>query len=410
MYFGYILQDPHLDFTQSRGPEIHVSRIIQHLQARGHRVRLVQLVGRGIRWSDDLVQWTTVPFPHRWRPMTRLVERPIRSVQSLIKPLPFFNYFDSLRFADLARTVLGDVDVLFERYHFMSYGGVLLSRMLAVPLLLEVNGHPFDEAKTIDQGLMRQQRYISTRLTRWTMEQATVVLPSGYGWKKRLIDTQLLTHDRVQVVWPGNDPDRFSVERDLDQLRDRWSLQDAQVISFTGAFLPWQGLDILVKAFSRVSRDYPDAVLVLAGDGMQRDEIEALVGVLGCSTRVIFTGRLPQVEVADLLAVTDIGVLSLQNRAEFVGMKLFDYMAAGVAIVVTAPQRKHDIIIHGATGCVVEPGNVEELADAIAQLLRDNSERRRLGWAAKDLAHSHHTWMNRAEEIEAIAAEHVPSN
>lgn len=403
MFFGYILQTALMDLSTPSGPQIHVVRIVQGLRERGHRVRLVQLTDRGIRWTDDLEYWSGKAYPRQWRPMTRMVERPVRLAQSLFKPLPYFNYFDSLRFADAAKTVLDGVDVLYERYSFMSYGGVLLSRMLSVPLLLEVNGHPFDEARIQGQSLSRQQRFVSMKLTRWTMQNATVVLPSGYGWKRRLRETGLLAHDRVQVVWPGVDVEEYQRSRDLDAIRRRWSLEDVKVVAFTGSFDPWQGLGTLVTAFAQVCQRIPDVLLVLAGDGFMRTAIEQQVALLECSSCVRFLGRMIQNEVADLLAVADIGVMPLENHAEFVGMKLFDYMASGIAVVVTAPQRKHDLIVHEENGLVVEPGDVKGLADALVRLLNDPAECERLGRSAQALVGQRHTWLHRASEIEAIA-------
>ena len=399
---GYLLQTTGLDLSRPSGPQVHVVRIVRGLQERGHQVRLVQLADRGIRWSDNLEDWHSVPYPSRWRPLMRAVERPIRLAQTLVPRLPYLNYFDSLRFADAARAVLDDVDVLYERYNFMSYGGVLLSRMLSVPLLLEVNGHPFDETRIQGRAFSWSQRMVSIGITRWTLQHATVVLPSGYGWKRRLVETGLLSHDRVHVVWPGVDYDLFAADQDTAALRDRWSLHGARVIVFTGSFDPWQGLSTLIHAFARVSQDCHDVVLVLAGDGFMRDEIERLTMELGCSAHVLFLGRIPQEEVADLLAIADIGVLCIENHAEFVRMKLFDYMASGLATVVTAPQRRHELVVDDETGLVVEPGDVDALTQALLRLLGDGDLRRRLGNRARKEA-SGHTWAHRVAEIERVA-------
>ncbi len=403
MFFGYILQTAHMDLSTPRGPQIHVVRIAQSLRERGHRVRLVQLADRGIRWTDDLEHWSGKAYPARWRPMTRLVERPVRLAQSLFKSLPYFNYFDSLRFADAAKTVLDGVDVLYERYNFMSYGGVLLSRMLGVPLLLEVNGHPFDETKIQGGSFTWQQKLVSMRLTRWTMQHADMVLPSGYGWKQRLVETGLLTHDRINVVWPGINIEEHRGTRDVDAIRRRWSLQDVKIVAFTGSFDPWQGLSTLVTAFAQVCEHIPDVILVLAGDGFMRTVIEDQAAQLECNSRIHFFGMMPQTDVADLLAIADIGVMPIENHAEFVGMKLFDYMASGIAVVVTAPQCNHDLIVHEENGLVVEPGDVRGLAAALERLLSDTVEYQRLGRTAQALVRQNHTWLHRADEIESIA-------
>lgn len=403
MFFGYLLQTKDMDLTRPSGPQVHVVRIVQGLAKRGHRVRLVQMIEEGIRWTDDLEQWNTESFPRRWRLTLRAIERPIRLAQTMLPFLPYWNYFDSLRFADAARQVLEDVDILYERYSFMGYGGILLSQMLQTPLMLEVNGHPFDESAIYGHTFSWQQRRVSFRIARWTMAQASVVLPSGYGWERRYRATGLLSHDRVRVVWPGVDADLFAGRHTSEGFRERWRLPHARIVAFAGGFEPWQGLDTIVQAFAAVSRQCCDVILVLAGDGPLRHGIEAQTEDLGCRSRVFFLGRLPQQEVASLLGLADVGLLCMQNRAEFVGMKLFDYMASGLPSVVTAPERKHDLIVDGETGLVVEPGDAEGLAQALLRLLNDENLRTRLGAAAHTCALEKHSWAHRAAEIEVIA-------
>jgi len=327
----------------------------------------------------------------------------VRLAQTLVPSLPYFNYFDSARFAAAARTVLNKCDVLYERYGFMGYGGALLSRSLGIPLLLEVDGHPFEELDRAGHQLPPVQDWVSRRVARWTFHNATCVLPSGFGWEQALVQTGLLDPQRSHVVWPAAEitgrPDRGAIE----QLRSEWQLGPGPVVTFIGCFEAWQGLAGLVRAFAQVAQEIPVAVLVLAGEGTLESEVRASIRQSGCEARVRLVGYQPAEPLAVLLALTDVGVQLYEGRAEFVGMKLFDYMAAGIAVIVTATAKLHDLVKDEETGLVIEPGNNDELVAALLRLLGDPGLRKRLGRRAQDQVQGGHTWDRRATEIERLA-------
>ncbi len=344
-----------------------------------------------------------MPYPRRWRPTLRLIERPVRLAQTMVPGIPYANLFDSMRFADMARLLLGDADVLYERHTFMCCGGAILSTMLSAPLLLEVNGHHFDELAIQGQHLSQQQRVIARAITRWVVSAADAVLFSGYGWMRRYRETRLLSHSRAHVVWPGADLDLLGHRVDPARFRRQWNLGDASIIAFAGGFYPWQGLEKALVAYERATRDRPEVRFVLAGDGPLRGEVEAQVHALGCGSRVVLVGLLCQADVASLLAAADIGLLTIENHAEFVGMKLFDYMRSGLPSIVTAPGRAHDLIRDGETGLVVEPGDVDGIASAMTRLLDDDGLRRELGRQSREEVVAKHTWGHRTAQIEKIA-------
>ncbi len=400
---GYLIQSPGLDLSRPSGPQIHVTRIVDGLRARGHAVRTVQAVTGGVQWSDDCRSWTFVPYPSRWRPTLRLLERPIRLAQTLIPRLPYFNYFDSLRFTDLARTLLSDVDLLFERYEFMSSGGTLLSHQLGVPLLLEVNGSHFDELEHTAVAPHGIQRSVSRWLTRRTFAKATKVLPSGYGWQQRLMEIGLLDFRNCEVVWPGTDFELFSQQRDNVALREKYAVTQKVVITFVGGFDVWQGLPGLIEAFSRLQAENPAVTLLLIGDGPLKSELQKQIEDKQLAAHIHFLGRLKQDRTAEVLAITDIAVQLYSQRAEFVGMKLFDYMASGTAVIVTAPHKKHDLIQDGSTGLVIEPDNVEQLTAALFCLADNPILCTDMGNAARHVIAQNHTWDHRVTKIEQLA-------
>lgn len=405
---GYLMQNYAPDFKEHGGDQVFIREIFQGLSSRGHHVRMVILSSGNPQWSDDLCHWSAIPCMARWRPFFHwFVEKPIRLAQTLLPILPYLNYFDSLRFADAGHSVLQNVDILIEHYSFAGLGGVLLSHQLQVPLLLELHGHPFDEMAHFGGAPRGLQRWASARVIRWTTDQAALVMPSGYGWKRRWEETGLLRAGHSRVVWPGVDWSLFEKTRDKQTVRRRYAIPDGPAIVFVGVFYAWQGLELLMQAFARILPRMPEAALVLIGNGPLEKDLQQWSQSYGCASNVRFLGSLPQTEVAAILCACDIGVQLYEKRAEFVGIKMFEYMAAGNAVIVTAPEKQHDLIVDEENGLVINPGNLAELETALLRLLFDATLRTCLGTNARQAVANQHTWEQRVEQIETLAYETI---
>jgi glycosyltransferase involved in cell wall biosynthesis len=117
------------------------------------------------------------------------------------------------------------------------------------------------------------------------------------------------------------------------------------------------------------------------------------------------TGAVPHDQVPALLASAHIGLAPYSADAPgyFSPLKLFEYLAAGLAVVAADIPGIRDVV--GADCAkLIPPGDADMLAQAVATLTRDGPERARLGGAARALAEEH-TWDRRALRILDVAAE-----
>lgn len=408
LFIGFLMQNYAPDLRCHGGEQVIVTHRVTGLRDLGHQVRTVFLSDEGPICSDDLNHWRPIAQPRPWRPFFHLfVEKPIRLLQTLFPVLPYLNLFDSLRFADAVRPLFAEADVILERFSLHGYGGVFLSQHLRVPRLLEIHGHPFDEIVHFTQPYRGLQHWAMRRLIRWNTDQAALVLPSGFGWERRWIETGLLRPNHARVVWPGVDLELFQRNVDKEPIRARYNIPSGPVVVFVGGFFGWQGLELLISAFGHVVREMPHAILLLIGEGPIENKLRCRVSELGCEDNVRFLGSLPHHEVAEILRISDIGVQLYEKRFEFVGMKLFEYMAAGLAVIVTAPDRRHELIADGENGLVITPGCEPELRVALLRLLEDNILREKLGATARKTIGENYTWRQRAQEIEQIAFQTV---
>ena len=173
----------------------------------------------------------------------------------------------------------------------------------------------------------------------------------------------------------------------------------------------------LLDSFSLVRQRCPDARLVLVGDGQTRPSVASKIQKNGLRHAVIMTGAIAHTSVPEMLSIADVAVVpSAPVPASRGGtgtpLKLFEYMAAGKAIVATALNQATEVIQDGHNGLLVEAGDVNRFAEAMLTLLNDPVERGRLGQNARQQAIEQYSWekyTRRLEEIYLNVLKNAPS-
>jgi glycosyltransferase involved in cell wall biosynthesis len=174
---------------------------------------------------------------------------------------------------------------------------------------------------------------------------------------------------------------------------------------FVGGFWPWHGLDLLVESFREVVRKAPNAQLVLVGDGPTKLELEARVAEYGIQENVTFTGSVEHTKIPALLNRADICVAPYPRfTSEFwmSPMKLYEYMAAGKAIIASDAGMISEVIRDHVTGRLVQPGDTSELTRTLIELLHSPALRSQLGENARQQARKEHSWDRYVEKLEDV--------
>lgn len=146
---------------------------------------------------------------------------------------------------------------------------------------------------------------------------------------------------------------------------------------FVGRLAAVKGLPVLLEALARVRQRFADVELRIAGDGPDRKILEALAAKLDVSAAVRFLGYQSQAQVRELLAQTDVFVMS--SFAEGVPVVLMEAMAAGVPVVATRIAGVAELVEDGVSGYLTAPGDAAATAQKIEALLADAQLRSRFG-------------------------------
>ncbi len=195
----------------------------------------------------------------------------------------------------------------------------------------------------------------------------------------------------IAVVPNGADTKVFRT-RDAGEARRRLGLpEDEKIVSFVGKLVPRKGVDTLVEALGILGRRPQGAPLVVAaGIGELRDELEDRARGLGVADRLRFVGKIRHDDVAWLMAAGDLFVLP--SLSEGLPTVICEAMNCARPVVATAVDGTPEIVRHGETGLLVPPSEPEPLAEALATILDDSALAERMGRRAQQLGREIYTW------------------
>jgi glycosyltransferase involved in cell wall biosynthesis len=183
--------------------------------------------------------------------------------------------------------------------------------------------------------------------------------------KRRLIETFGWPPSKIDVVRNGVDVDGARVHPD-PALRSALTRGGSRLVVLVVARLvPEKGVAVMLAA----ARELPEAQVVIAGDGPERDELERSARELGVADRVDFLGY--RSDVAQLLACSDVVVLPSLN--EGLPLAVLEAMGDAKPIVATAIGGTDETIDDRRTGLLVAPGDAAALASAVRELLSDTA-------------------------------------
>ena len=188
--------------------------------------------------------------------------------------------------------------------------------------------------------------------------------------------------DQYRIVPLGFDLSAFAAIDEAARRRARAELRiaaDAPVLATVGRLTAIKNYSLLLEAAQRVAARFPNLVVLLAGDGELRADLEAQAARLGITANVRFMGW--RRDLPTIYAATD--VFALTSRNEGTPVALIEAMAAGVPGVSTDVGGVSDVIASEAMGVRVAVDDVAGFSTAVERLLGDPAARLAMGAAAR---------------------------
>jgi glycosyltransferase involved in cell wall biosynthesis len=395
----YLSADSGVPYRGAKGGSIHIREIVRAMAEQGYDVSVVAGNGESDDNDDSSINIHDLPRvdDNRFMEMTNELSgesRLHREMTEFYRNVPMVKLLRRLDDSD-------SLDYVYERYSLFSIAGLRYARRRGIPFVLEVNAPLVAEtsryrrlvfadlAAAIESHLFRGADHViavSRELERYILKiapQADVsVVPNGV---------------RTEHFQGGGAPDPDDTPE---------GLEDGDfVVGFLGSLKPWHGVEILIESFAEFSAHYENVkLLVVGGKSRPVRTLEKKCRKLGLDGRVLFTGAVSYKAIPSFLNRTNVLVAPYPEVPGFYfsALKIFEYMAAGKAIVASDIGQISEILSHEKTALLVPPGDRIALREAVERLKQDPALREKLGRNALAEARDKHSWKNRAGRISAI--------
>lgn len=174
---------------------------------------------------------------------------------------------------------------------------------------------------------------------------------------------------------------------------------EQKIVIFAGTLRPIKGVKYLIQAMNLIRQKNTKASLMLIGDGEERQSLEELVKESNLGDCVTFVGQVPNEEVLEYMAASDVFVLP--SLSEGFPLVILEAMASGLPIVATKVGGLPEIIKEGDNGFLVEPKDSIEIAEKVLLLLQGKELRQRIAKNNRQRAKDY-TWAKVVDSVEQV--------
>jgi glycosyltransferase involved in cell wall biosynthesis len=208
------------------------------------------------------------------------------------------------------------------------------------------------------------------------------------GNRRLLVEQYAFPPARLALIPNGVDTERFTARPPDPAVRERWGVPAAMpLVGIVGRLSRQKGHRALFDAMPGVWRQHPNTHLAVVGVGELEAELRAYAAALDPHERIRFVGQ--QHDVPAALAALD--VVALPSLYEGMPFALLEAMAIERAVLATAVDGTAELVHHGQSGLLVQPGDDAALAQGLVRLLGDEALRERLGRAARARVLAHYS-------------------
>jgi phosphatidylinositol alpha-1,6-mannosyltransferase len=205
-------------------------------------------------------------------------------------------------------------------------------------------------------------------------------------------------HAALEHLPPGVDTDRFRPDpASRAELRTRFGLGQRPTVVCLSRLVPRKGQDMLIRALPSIRQRVNGAALVIAGGGPYLAALRRLADRSGVSDHVTFTGGVPAADLPAYHAMADVFAMPCRTRGagldvEGLGIVFLEASATGVPVIAGSSGGAPETVRHNKTGMVVDGRSVNQVADAVSELLADPDRAAAMGAAGRDWVTAQWRW------------------
>jgi len=329
-----------------------------------------------------------------------------------------FTFARANRFSNQARWARGLVKRCRDRIQVLHCGNIRpvgyavwwAHKRLRIPYVVYVNG-----GDLLRERVKARKSALKRRTARLILGDAAGIVATS-AWcadlaREVMREVGITSPPPVAALDLGTDPVRFRPGNDTGTLRLRWGIRRAPIVVTVARLVPHKGQDIGIRALARLRDEFPTLRYVLVGEGHDEARLRNLAAELDVMDRVGFAGPMRDDELPEAYATSTVylGASRIDNQinAEGFGISFIEASACALPIVAGDSGGVRSAVRDGETGFVVNPTDVDAVAEALATLLRDVSLRDTMGVAGRKAVETHYNWQRVADDTARFVRECV---
>ncbi len=287
-------------------------------------------------------------------------------------------------------------DIIYERANYLQMSGLHAAKKNNVSHLLEVNSPLVEERELLSgRSAFRHKALHAEKMQLNTTDKVIVVSTALRDYYKNIHG---IPYEKFFVSPNAINPGNMTLDQEkIKRLKRELTIENKITIGFVGSFFKWHGLDVLIRAFAKLSQKYANLRLLLVGDGEHRNSLREIAVQEKMEKKILFVGNVPHTEIFNYIELMDITVL-VNSHWYGSPVKLFEYGAMGKPVIAPDNVPVRDVFVDGKEVILVQP-TVEDCMKKIRMLVDNTDLRKKLARNIKMKVLERYTWSSQAQKI-----------
>jgi len=326
-------------------------------------------------------------------PVLRLPQK--NKFKNLSHFLPFPNrYLNVFGDTDFSKINLESFDIVHMHNPIPFYSMQRLARLCIekdIPYVITTHGfqNMMNLPRDMNLNTLYRTVYKNLVLKKYlkVLEKAAALFALSKKGQEYL--ARLFPKQRIYLTSNGLKIEEFEISKKFTEVvKKKYGVADEKPkILYVGKINKKKGVDVLVKAMSKIDLD---CQLFMIGPILDEHLGRKIQEYIDVDNRIKLLGYLPRKELIAFYKLSDIYVLP--SYSEISPLSIREAMAAGLVVVTTDIEGNNELVTNYKTGRLFTPGNSEELANILEELMNREDERKRMGEIAKKIAMKEFDW------------------
>jgi phosphatidylinositol alpha-1,6-mannosyltransferase len=283
---------------------------------------------------------------------------------------------------------------------------MILKKFFKIPYVVSCHGMDILTAA----GDLRKKKLMNKIL-----EQASGVIANSEFTKNGLIKLAI-PESKIIVVYPCPHTKIFGVGACVEkkegiapdkilEIKNRLGLADKKIILTVGRLVARKGQDKVIEAMPKILEKIPNALYVIIGNGPESEKLKIQSEKLKLENNILFTGEISEEKKSAFYQLCDLFIMTPRQigpDVEGFGTVYLEANQYEKPVVAGRSGGVAEAVVDNVTGLIVDPENINQIAEAVIKILSDESLAKKMGERGRERVEKEFGWEVQAEKLKKI--------